>query len=491
MLRSISTPSSASPQKASMKNFRVSKALSRRVWEKLNETAVPIVSDDDFRNLPDIVSALNRSIATNQYLPDNTLGYLGLNKRLGVSRFLPILNHTDTAVYYQLCGEIGDRTIKDIDGVFGGWRFVPTPTTKSFDKSMTEVEKIDLIYENEYFNETFSRASWFQNYRNFTDCVDSLTSTSAYGNYVGVSDIANFYDSIDVDRLIKKIKRDAPDLERHADILETYLRHWNRRLAGYQRSNKGIPQEIISDGSRNLSHFYLHDFDFKVIDVCSRNQVKYVRWADDMLFFGASPQRIETCLYEASKLLLLEGLNLSAPKTEIMSRAEFREYRCLPLLSAIANRDDGEFIRQVNLLRRRELRGERVKVDTAIRAIISHLRNNSRLRTQISLEYIEEGIQKHPEVFSTLNDRQLLASVVIFGDARGKLNEIKNMVNRRSMAAPKAYFLKLVREHHRTLSKRGVTKSDLRRMVSEIKKSSLDSEILQNFCAPAAEREIN
>ncbi|WP_299940793.1 RNA-directed DNA polymerase [uncultured Nitratireductor sp.] len=473
-----------------MTSFKLSKYLSRRVWEKLNETAVPVVSDDDFHNLSVTIDILNKNISTNQYFPDNTLGYLGLNKRLGVSRFLPILNHTDTAVYYHLCGKIGDRAIKDIDGVFGGWRFVPTPATKFFNDSMTKDQKVDLIYDNEYFNETFSAASWFQNYSSFTDCIANLTETSSYGNYVGITDIANFYDSIDVDRLITKVKRDAPDLKAHADILEIYLRHWNRRLAGYQRSNKGIPQEIISDGSRNLSHFYLHDFDGSIIDICERNHVKYVRWADDILFFGASTQRIEACLYEASKLLLLDGLNLSAPKTEIMSRAEFRDYRCLPLLKAISERNDGEFLRQIDLLRRRELRGGRVKVDTALRATISHLRKHSRLRTRSSLRYVEDGIRNHPEVFSTLNERLLLASIVIFDDAQGKMNEVKSMVNRKSMAAPKAYFLKLIREHHSTLSRRGIGRADLQGMIADIKRSSRESEILCQYCIPAAEKAL-
>lgn len=474
-----------------MSSFKISKALSRKVWDKLNETAVPIVTDQDFANISQTIEGLNHSISTSQYLPDNILGYLGLNKRLGVSRFIPILNHTDTAVYYQLCGEIGDQTIRNIDGVFGGWRFAPTPSTKKFSDALSEREKINLIYENEYFAETFSSASWFQNYRSFTDCIDNLTETDAHGNYVGSTDIANFYDSIDVDKLISKIKRSAPSLKRHADILEVYLHYWNRRLAGYQRSNKGIPQEIISDGSRNLSHFYLHDFDEAIIEICTSHAVKYVRWADDMLFFGASPQRIETCLYEASKLLLREGLNLSAPKTEIMSRIEFRNFRCLPLLKAIADRSDTDFLREVSNLSRREKKGARFKVDTALRAVIGHLRNNKRLRTRSTLQYVSDGIKRHPEVFATLNERQLLASIVIFDDAEKRLIDLKNMVNKRSMAGPKAYFLKLLRDHHYTLERRGIEKSDMRKMVSEITKSSSESDVLNRYCIPAAETSLS
>jgi hypothetical protein len=472
-------------------DFKVSAVLTNKVWEKLNETAVPIVKRQDFINLHDTVARINGEISSNQYLPDNVHGYLGINKTLGVSRFLPIINHTDMAVYYQLCGEIGDRVIEQIDGVFGGWQVVPTPASRKYIDDLPRNEQVELLYGHEYFSETFSSAAWFQNYRNFTDCIREITDSDEYGNFVGMTDIANFYDTIDIDRLTSKIKNKIPDLSRHVEILEVYLGYWNRRLVGYQRSNKGIPQEIISDGSRNLSHFYLHEFDYNMIKYCKTLGVKYVRWADDILFFAPSPQRIESCLYEASKALLREGLNLSAPKTAILSRTEFRNYRCLPILKAINDGDDDEFVRQIELLRNMEKRGERIKFDTAIRAVLSYLRRKPHLRNFKTLSYVEDSLKNHPEVFSTLNDNQLLASIVIFNDPAARIDEVKNMINRRSMAGPKAYFLKLIREHVDVLERSGIPRKQMKAMVDSIEKASTDSSILQQFCIPGARERLN
>ena len=473
-----------------MTEFKVSRVLTQKVWDKLNETAVPIVDSNALKELPSIVDSLNSRIKSNQYLPDNVHGYLGLNKGFGVSRFLPIINHIDMAVYYQLCGEIGDRVIEDIDGVFGGWQVVPTPASRAYIKTLPRKKQVDLLYEHEYFSETFSSAAWFQNYKSFTDYIRDLTTSADFGNYVGMTDIANFYDSIDIERLITKIKPQVPDLDRHLEILEVFLRYWNRMLMGYQRSNKGIPQEIISDGSRNLSHFYLHDFDKKMIKYCAPLGVKYVRWADDMLFFAPSPQRIESCLYEASKNLLFEGLNLSAPKTEILTRTEFRNYRCLPLLQAVNDQDDSEFAKQLELIRNMEKRDERVKYDTAIRAVIGYLRRKPHLRTKRRVSYIENSLTAHPEVFSTFNNKQLLASIMIFEDRPSRLNDLNNMANRKSMAAPKANLLKLIREDAKVLEIGGVTKKQMASVIDDIDKSSKKSKILQEFCIPGARQRL-
>ncbi|MEP2971737.1 MAG: RNA-directed DNA polymerase [Hyphomicrobiales bacterium] len=467
-----------------MSDFKVSRVLAQKVWDKLNTSAVPIVDANAFSNMPTIIDDLNDRIKSNQYLPDNVHGFLGLSKSLGVSRFIPIINHTDMAVYYQLCGEIGDRVIENMDGVFGGWQVVPTPASRASLGNLPRKDQVTLLYDHEYFSETFSLASWFQNYKSFTDCIEEITSSTEYGNYVGMTDIANFYDTIDIDMLMSKLEQRVPDLEHHLDLLKVYLNYWNRRLVGYKRSNKGIPQEIISDGSRNLAHFYLHKFDRKIIDYCKPLGVKFVRWADDMLFFGASPQRIESCLYEASRLLLIEGLNLSAPKTEILSRSEFRDYRCLGLLQAVADGNDSEFVRQLEITRRKQNKGERIKFDTAFRAALTYIKRKPHLRSAKNLSYVENSLKRHPEVFTSLSSNQLLSSVVIFKDPSSRLDELKNMANRKPMSGPKAYLLKLIRDEAKNLLTAGVPKSQLHSIINEVGRSSSESELLQKFCIP-------
>nr|WP_320143396.1 RNA-directed DNA polymerase [uncultured Cohaesibacter sp.] len=474
-----------------MTEFSVSRVLTQKVWDKLNDTAVPIVKNDDFKHLGEIIDDLNSRIKSNQYFPDNVHGYLGVGKKLGVTRFIPIITHIDMALYYQLCGEIGDRVVENIDGVFGGWQVVPTPATRAYIDKLSKDEKVSLLYSQEYFSETFSSAAWFQNYKSFTAYIRKIVNSNNFGNYVGITDVANFYDTIDVEKLISKLKRKEKEIERHLEILDIYLRYWNRRLAGYQRSNKGIPQEIISDGSRNLSHFYLHDFDRKIIRYCDSIGVKFVRWADDMLFFASSRQKIESSLYEASKFLLSDGLNLSAPKTKILTRVQFRKYRCLPLLQAVNDENDKEFLKQIDAIRKMQETGEQVKLDTAIRAAIGHARRKPHLRTNQVLKFIENGLRSNPEIFASLTNKQMLASVVIFKDRALRMDELRKSICKKQVAAPKANFLKLIRDERRALEIFGIEKKQLISIVDEIDQNNLDSEILENFCIKGAKEKLS
>jgi len=471
--------------------LKISKVLAKKVWDKLNTTAVPIVGPQDFIDIDSTISTLNENIDNRVYFPGNIHGYLGLEKRHGVARFIPIINHIDMAVYYQLCGEIGDHAISDLEGVFGGWQVVPTPQARTDIAKLPKDEQVAKLYSQEYFSETFSSASWFQNYVSFTDLLKELISTGMYGDYVGITDIANFYDSIDIGKLIRKLRQRTQNLEQHLSLLEIYLSFWNRRLSGYQASNRGIPQEIISDGSRNLSHAYLHNFDDAMIAYSEEEGIKYVRWADDILFFASSRGKIERALYKASQFLLQDGLNLSAPKTNIMPRSEFEKYRCLGLLDAISKKDDAEFLKQAVLVEGRVDKKLPVKIDTAIRAIIGHLIRFPSLRSPQNTSFVYKTVSKNPELLSNLNSQQLLGLCAMSPTPEKTLNSIKGYSLRRDLIAPRAGVLKLLRDENRGLNTLGINKGKQIRIISEIERNSKESEIISSFCAPAALAELN
>ncbi len=291
-----------------MKQFQISKGLTRKVWEHLQSSLVPIVAGADLLNLDSQVDELNRALRSNDYMPGTGHGYFGVEKRVGVTRFLPILSRIDMAVYYQLCGELGDIVLVNRPDIYGGWQVVPQPEASAELGRNSKKEIISARYQQGYFQDTLSNAAWFQGFRSFTQLIrEIINSKDGYGNFVAVTDIANFYDSIDVSRLILKLRTKLPEYTSHLEALQIFLNYWNRRSTGYQPSTRGIPQEIISDGSRNLSHFYLQDFDDAFSEYCAKNGLRYVRWADDMLIFGSSPQRLEAALHKASRMLLAEG----------------------------------------------------------------------------------------------------------------------------------------------------------------------------------------
>lgn len=364
-----------------MSSFEVEVQLARKVWKKLRDGPVPIVAREDFSKIPEQVNALNRRLANNAYFPDIGHGFLGLQKGSGVTRFLPILSKEDMAVYYQMCALIGNATLVRRPNIFGGWHSVPSSQKVREISVNRRLEEQASAAQQNYYADSFSDYLWLKEFRSFTELISRLTSVSQFGNYVIQTDVANFYDTIEVPRLTSRLRRDAPNLEGIVSTLEAFLGYWNRRTGGYRASTKGIPQEIISDASRILSHYYLQEFDGKFDAYCQGEELQYVRWEDDILVFGPSVRKLEEAVHRASRLLLPDGLNLNAPKTRVFSRTDFARYRGIDILAAIDSSNPIIFRRRL----RSGLEWSKTnpfRLDTVFRATIGFIYNmKSRAKT--------------------------------------------------------------------------------------------------------------
>ncbi|QEU08960.1 hypothetical protein [Paracoccus yeei] len=105
-----------------MEELRIRTPFTRKVWRHLADGEIPICSESDIRDAWRWVEDINKKIKTHSYVPEVVHGYMGIEKNSGVTRFIPILSKEDMAVYYHLCGVIGDAVIRDKDRIFGGWR---------------------------------------------------------------------------------------------------------------------------------------------------------------------------------------------------------------------------------------------------------------------------------------------------------------------------------------------------------------------------------
>jgi hypothetical protein len=479
-------------QKNMTKQVQISKGLTRKVWEKLETSLVPIVSKDQLLKLEDEIDELNFKIQSNSYMPGTGHGYFGVEKRLGVTRFLPILSRTDMAVYYQLCGELGDLVLINRADIYGGWQVVPqTVGLDDLDRNSRN-EVISARYQQGYFQDTLSNAAWFQGFKSFTQLITKLiNSEDGYGNFVAVTDVANFYDSIDLSRLISKLRDKLPEYTSHLELLQVFLSFWNRRSTGYQASTKGLPQEIISDGSRNLSHFYLQDFDDQFSAYCGREGLRYVRWADDMLVFGPSPQKLEAAMHKASRMLLAEGLNLSAPKTRIMGKRKYSNYRGLDVLDSINTNNIDEYRRRRDAAMRRHRHGESLKLDTIFRASLGFLAQKARSVSVNDRAFLWDTITENPDLLGSMNAQQCLSFVRLMTPPSRGFAKLLNTALLKDVAAPKAVFLSLIRNHSKRLTNVAISKTTQRNAMDAIFSGSADSDLIRNWCVPTARRAVD
>ncbi|WP_419909060.1 RNA-directed DNA polymerase [Hoeflea sp.] len=494
----------------SLKFFQIEKPFTRKIWKKLRGSQIPVVSDESYKNLDGIVVKTNDDLKTKAYMPSIGHGYLGTQKGVGVTRFLPVLSEIDLAVYYHICFVLSDRILENRTGVFGGWHIIPQSQKRGAlsdvdngdpvhvttqnpetgrgyeDISATSditAEEEALSFLQDYFSDPFTSTTWLKEWRQFYALIAELCSQSDIGNYVAQTDIANFYDSIEIPRLIKNLRRDAHDMEEYIETLEVFLGYWNRRLNGYQFSTKGIPQEILSDASRILAHYYLDDFDRRFMEYCNENELTYVRWADDFLIFGKSKKGLEAAIHKASRFLLAQGLNLNSSKTKIFLRSNFAKYRAVDVLMAINNDNKEKFRRELRKIINWNTTNE-VRMDSVFRASIGYVFKLKNSAKTFEKNFLIESASTNTQLLFSVNSRQMINLLYIADDPIDFFKMIRSKILAAPYAGPRATFLHMLRKYNNELIGLGISKRLRLNTIDIIEKNSFDSKIIINICTP-------
>ena len=160
-----------------------------------------------------------------------------------------------------------------------------------------------------------------------------------------VSDITNFFSSIDLTLLRSKVSGET-SLDLTASNLLFYMLENLRPIEGYSPTGSlGLPA-VADDTSRVLAHFYLAELDGELVS--EGRQDRYTRWVDDMVI--SVPDEIEggKVVARIERALSKLGLVANSSKTDLVLKEEFRkshheeenEY-----LDAVHQAiDDGEFV---------------------------------------------------------------------------------------------------------------------------------------------------
>lgn len=245
-----------------------------KLWKKLrDESLVPVVTKEDYKNRQVILKKLQKDIEKHDYFPKLLHGYLGMCKQLGSTRFVPVMQKEDFAVYYACTSALQEYLLNDdIEGVFGGWRMTSSRKKLQVDKSIAE-SIADYVVDS-----SLSIKLWVKNWQSYSDLLLAYCKEHDGDFYIHTTDIANFYDSIDLNKLEQKIKKVADNWDGTVDVLIHLLKYWNRILDGYNPSSKGIPQEFVQDASRLLANFYLKGFDIEIKEECAKRDIDLPRY---------------------------------------------------------------------------------------------------------------------------------------------------------------------------------------------------------------------
>jgi len=190
---------------------------------------------------------------------------------------------------------------------------------------------------------SYDRSQWFKNWKEFQRRAYDYSQTGEY-NYFIKTDIANFYDTINLSILENKIRTVLNENDPFVlDLLFNFLGNWNRRFEGYAQKSVGIPQDEIGDNSRILANFYLQDYDKFMFELCSELGARYLRYADDQIIFSPDQYTAREVLFYASKELAKINLNMNSGKViEFPDRKSFNIYWAFDLFFKMESVNDSQ-----------------------------------------------------------------------------------------------------------------------------------------------------
>ncbi len=287
------------------------------------------------------LAAIYNKLNNGTYTPSPPRDYVVSNKHNAVARIVPSLTLEDYCLYFYCVAKLekyiaGNRT----EGTYGGFRMGGV---------IRKLEESEFEYlESEYFSSSpfsYNLFAWFSSWKDFQKKSMVFGNDKKY-KYFLKFDIANFYNTISLTILEKKIRTSVPmgktDI---VDLLFFFLKFWNKKFLQYKEQTISIPQDEVGDCSRILANFYLQEYDKYMKDLCDREGCKYLRYADDQIIFSPNKEIAESILFDASKELFKINLNINSSKVDrFYNRSEWNYYWCFNIFNLLSNKQDSDKI---------------------------------------------------------------------------------------------------------------------------------------------------
>lgn len=261
------------------------------------------------------------------YHPSRPAGIYSVPKHNYVPRLIPVLDPQDNILYHYLIKQMEEKLLAhkpDSVKSFGAYRILSIAK-----KSEDEQREYDFIDIDELSIGKYTTSyQWYPEYGEFAETIKNYLANNSDKKVFVKTDIANFYDNIDLRLLENKVRSvlDRDDLS-NANLLFRLLQGVNSFAYKYNYQGKGLPQDETSDCSRLLSNFFLYDFDKEFDKACNEAGCLYVRYCDDMIIMCNTKKDAQRITHKAAEILNKSSLSLNSAKTKIFdTRKKFEDY---------------------------------------------------------------------------------------------------------------------------------------------------------------------
>lgn len=293
---------------------------------------------DEYQRRASILEQLQSEVEAGSYSPKPILGFLSAPKGRGVVRFIPIFSVPDLAIYFG-CVKAFDEELAGlaIQDTFGGW------SLGGKRRELEQARADELIDPGASTPpSSYNKWAWLENWQQFWKLLAAKFEHAPPGACFVQFDVANCYDSVDLPRLERELRKHCPNETIAIEVLFFLLSTWNRKINQYARTTKGLPMDLVGDCSRVLANFYLVPFDTAMREIASRHGSSYLRYADDMVLLAANTETCQALLFAASNELHRLGLNINVSKVQYLSKEQFDHWWGFEIMDKLEMEDSVE-----------------------------------------------------------------------------------------------------------------------------------------------------
>jgi group II intron reverse transcriptase/maturase/CRISPR-associated endonuclease Cas1 len=233
-----------------------------------------------------------------------------------LSQIKPIpddIEQIKTDIKYNRFFEIEPKKSFFIPKSDGSYREITIPSTKS--KIIQRVLATELADVIVFSDRSYAFRKGKSPYKAIMRIKDALYRY----RYVAKADIKSFFDTIDHDILIYKLKKIIKD-KKIIELIAYYQSKGMLRKGQWIDKNEGIYQGDVL--SPLLSNIYLNDFDFYM----QQKGFMHIRYSDDLLFFGKDKAQASLARKVASDYLAKLKLQFNMKKTYLSDIDKGFEY---------------------------------------------------------------------------------------------------------------------------------------------------------------------
>lgn len=306
------------------------KFFSKSLYDKIiKESTIRTKRIVDKNEYKQILKDLFYELTNYEYIVQKLEEKLYMYKTNNVARIIPVLSVKDECLYYFVCKILEDDiAINRTENTYGGWRIG--------NKIMLEEDS-----EIEYVYKSYNPMLWNENWKKYQNILYNQVKELDEGGIILKLDIANFYDSINLNLLEKKLLAIVHnDKLEFINILMYFLRSWNLKNDKYHVKSVGLPQSEFGDQSRLLANFYLQGYDKAIKKICDDSNSTYIRFADDQIIINKSSNEINNIMYIINRELNSIGLNLNASKVKYYNKETIQIFYGIPIFKLL---DENKF----------------------------------------------------------------------------------------------------------------------------------------------------